>query len=363
MSMDEIKCHRIAEEFEVQKLLGKGSYGTVYRVKRLSDAQVYALKEADVQRMSPAERLDAINEIRLLASLHHPNIIRYHEAIVEDNKLCIVMEYAPNGDLLRFIKKGSELNKAFPEEILWKYLYQISQGLHHLHARQILHRDIKPANIFVGDRDVVKLGDLGIAKLIKDGVAKTQIGTPHYMAPELWMSRPYAYSSDMWALGCLMYELATYSTPFNAKNIAELRAKVLAGRYKPITPGRYSEDFIFVINGLLQLNPAKRMDMNKLLALPRMVALSHGAASKGVPHKPPSGEDLLKTIKMPADLRMLSDRLPPASYGPSKPPEKAPVGPHDPHVPAHEKHQNRPASQAPREGVKKNSPTAAARAA
>lgn len=88
------------------------------------------------------------------------------------------------------------------------------------------------------------------------------------------------------------------STPFNAKNIAELRAKVLAGRYKPITPGRYSEDFISVINGLLQLNPAKRMDMTKLLALPRMVALSHGPAARSAAHNLSSGEDLLKTIKV-----------------------------------------------------------------
>lgn len=99
------------------------------------------------------------------------------------------------------------------------------------------------------------------------------------------------------------------STPFNAKNIAELRAKVLAGRYKPITPGRYSETFISVVHGLLQLNPAKRTDMAKLLALPKMAAMNQGRKGKPTVQENPSGSDLLKTIKvMTCGVPLESDR-------------------------------------------------------
>ncbi|KAK9810092.1 hypothetical protein WJX72_004681 [[Myrmecia] bisecta] len=299
--------------FEVQKLLGKGSYGTVYRVKRLSDGGIYALKEADVKKMSQVERMDAVNEIRLLASVKHPNVIKYHEAFLDGNQLCIVMEYAPNGDLSRFIKKGNELKKAFPEEIIWRYFIQICQGLQSLHSNQIIHRDIKPMNIFVGDHDVVKVGDLGIAKMIKEGCAKTQIGTPHYMPPELWMNRPYSFSSDLWALGCLLYELMTYRVPFEAKSMGELRTKVLSGRYRPITPGKYTNDLIMLMQSLLQLNPARRPELDKILALPIVQKHMNGVPVKKA-EKAPSEHNVYSTIKIPSDLRLLQGRLPAAEY-------------------------------------------------
>lgn len=84
-----------------------------------------------------------------------------------------------------------------------------------LHQNQIIHRDIKPMNVFVGDNDVVKVGDLGIAKKLKGGLAHTQIGTPHYMPPEIWKNRPYSSACDLWSLGCLLYEMMTYRHEIN----------------------------------------------------------------------------------------------------------------------------------------------------
>ncbi|KAL3139701.1 hypothetical protein ABBQ38_004011 [Trebouxia sp. C0009 RCD-2024] len=303
------------KRFEVQKLLGKGSYGIVYRVKRLSDGGVYALKEADVRKMSALERADAVNEIRLLASVKHPNVVRYHEAFLDGNLLCIVMEYAPNGDLGRFIKKGNELKKAFPEEIIWKYFLQICEGMQALHNAKIIHRDIKPMNIFVGDHDVVKVGDLGIAKMIKEGVANTQIGTPHYMPPELWQNKKYTFTSDLWALGCLLYELMTYRVPFEARSMAELRTKVMAGRFKPITPGKYSADLINLMGQLLQVNPQRRPEVSKILASSVVQKHAAGGSHRAAAAEPASKGNVLQTIKIPADLRLLQARLPQAEYG------------------------------------------------
>lgn len=301
------------KKFEVQKLLGKGSYGIVYRVKRKSDGVVYALKEADVRKMSPVERMDAVNEIRLLASVKHQNVVRYHEAFLDGNLLCIVMEYAPNGDLSRFIKKGNELKRAFPEEIIWKYFVQICQGLHALHSNKIIHRDIKPMNIFVGEHDLVKVGDLGIAKMIRDGCARTQIGTPHYMPPELWLNKPYNFTSDLWALGCLLYELMTYRVPFEAKSMAELRTKVMSGRYRPITPGKYSNDLILLMQSLLQINPQRRPDLDKILTAPIVLKNMTGGIPKALP-EPRDKAGILQTIKIPTDLSLLQARLPKAAY-------------------------------------------------
>ncbi|KAL3134399.1 hypothetical protein ABBQ38_006461 [Trebouxia sp. C0009 RCD-2024] len=303
------------KRFEVQKLLGKGSYGIVYRVKRLLDGRVYALKEIDVRKMSARTGADAVNEIRLLASVKHQNIIRYHEAFLDGNLLCIVMEYAQYGDLGRLIKKAIELKKAFPEKIIWKYFMQICEGMQVLHNAKIIHRDIKPMNIFVGDHDIVKVGDLGIAKMIKEGVANTQIGTPHYMPPELWQNKKYTFTSDLWALGCLLYELMTYRVPFEARSMAELHTKVMAGHFKPITPGKYSADLINLMGQLLQVNPQRRPMVSQILASSVLQKHAAGGSHIAAAAAPFSKGTVLQTIKIPADLQLLQARLPQAEYG------------------------------------------------
>lgn len=112
-------------QLQVQKFLGKGSYGSVYRVKRNDDEQIYAVKETDVCKMTQEERQDAANEIRLLASVKHPNIVRYYETFLDGNWLVIVMEFAQCGDLSHYIKKGKERQTAFPEDIVWNFFIQI----------------------------------------------------------------------------------------------------------------------------------------------------------------------------------------------------------------------------------------------
>eukprot|EP00210_Caulerpa_lentillifera_P008417 g8029.t1 len=253
------KERELFKRFKVLKFLGKGSYGSVYKVQRISDGLIYAVKEADVSKMTQAERIDAVNEIRLLASIQHPNIICYNEAFIDGNFLCIIMEYAPRGDIGGYIKKGKQLKREFPEDIVWNFFIQICLGVQVLHDNQVIHRDIKPMNIFVSNHDVVKVGDLGIAKKLKADLAHTQIGTPHYMPPEIWKNRPYSYACDIWSLGCLLYEIMTYKVPFAARSLHELRAKVTTGRFSPLPNGKYSKELTQLCQSMLQINPSKRV--------------------------------------------------------------------------------------------------------
>ncbi|KAF5837626.1 kinase-like domain-containing protein [Dunaliella salina] len=306
-------------KFKVIKFLGKGSYGSVLQVQRLGDGQMYALKEMDVRSMSQAEREDSVNEIRLMASVAHPNVLAYNEAFLDGNKLCIIMEFAPDGDLAKVIKKHQVLHRPVPEDLAWKYFIQVAQGLAALHSLRILHRDIKPGNIMIMANDVAKIGDLGIAKLLKSTMAaKTQIGTPHYMPPEIWRNRPYGFQSDSWALGCLLYEMATLTVPFEARSMNELRYKVLRSTYPPITGG-YSRDYIAMVTACLDPNPDRRPSMEMILNSPAVRSRMYLVPREGMqqPPRPASnaGSALLDTIKVPrGNFAAVKKSLPPPNY-------------------------------------------------
>ena len=307
----------ILSKFEVQKFLGKGSYGSVFRVKRISDGRVYALKETNVRHMSHEERAEAVNEIRLQASVRHPNVTSYREAFLDGQRLCIVMEYAPYGDLQRCIRKREAHRKPFPEDLIWSYFIQVCMGIRELHRRDIIHRDIKAANILRTSPAIVKVGDLGIAKLLKGALATTQIGTPHYMPPEVWKSRPYSFSSDVWSLGCLLYELATLRVPFEARSLSELRFKVVRGKYNTI-PRTYSRELSRIIDMLLKVNAGDRPSLEQILTHPSIVDRMHLIPEevKAQPALMQSVDSalLLDTIKVPRNIRLLKKRLPAAYY-------------------------------------------------
>lgn len=293
-------------DFEVIKVLGKGAFGSVSLVLRILDNNKYAMKTVKLIGLTKKEIENALNEVRILASITHPNIIGYKEAFYDSKSetLNIVMEFADDGDLDSKIKKHKQNGTRFAENDIWSYLIQITQGLMSLHNNKIMHRDLKSANIFLTKKGVVKLGDLNVSKVVKRDLVYTQTGTPYYASPEVWADRPYSYKSDLWSLGCIMYELCGLRPPFVGKSLEELYQAVTQGIYDPI-PSIYSKDLSKIISLLLEVDPNRRLScaqiLNHPLVIKRMDFNDEMTTGNAM---------LINTIKLPKNLDEINSQLP-----------------------------------------------------
>mmetsp|Transcript_57420 Transcript_57420/g.161083 ORF Transcript_57420/g.161083 Transcript_57420/m.161083 type:complete len:446 (+) Transcript_57420:91-1428(+) len=304
-------------DFKQLSLLGEGAYSAVYKVQRLADGETYALKKVKLPSLSDKEKQNALNEIRLLASVRHENVISYKEAFFDDKTrcLCIVTECADGGDLLNQINKCQKERTHIPEADLWRYFVGMCNGLQALHRMKILHRDMKCANIFLGSSPrglVAKLGDFNVSTVAKRGLCMTQTGTPYYASPEVWRDMPYDGKSDIWSLGCVLYEACALRPPFQAKDMEGLYRRVLRGQY-PRIPNHFSQDMAEVIAQMLQVNPRHRPTAELLLQLPA-VRQKAGELGLTLPGDGDGASDLLRTIKVPRNVIDLSAYLPLPQY-------------------------------------------------
>jgi NIMA (never in mitosis gene a)-related kinase len=159
------------------------------------------------------------------------------------------------------------------EETIWKVAYELLEGLNKLHESNIIHRDIKPANVFFHN-GVAQLGDLNVAKHLKDPFTVTQTGTPYYASPEVWNEEPYDYKSDIWSLGTVLYEMAVLKPPFRAETPEKLYKKILTGLYDPL-PSCYSKELSDFIKRLLIINQKVRPSCKELLCEPKMMDMKN----------------------------------------------------------------------------------------
>lgn len=214
-------------------------------------------------------RTDCIKEIDLLKQLDHPNVIKYLASFVANNELHIVLELADAGDLSRMIKHFKKSRRLIPERTVWKYFTQISKGLNHMHERRIMHRDIKPANVFVTAQGVAKLGDLGLGRYFNtlSTAAHSLVGTPYYMSPERLHERPYNTKSDIWSLGCLLYELGGLQSPFYGENmnLYMLCKKIEKCEYNQLSTEIYTKELNALINHCIQNDPKNRPNCSFIL--------------------------------------------------------------------------------------------------
>ncbi|KAH0572967.1 Kinase, NEK [Spironucleus salmonicida] len=258
-------------DFRTLKHLGKGSYGSVSLVERSADSKIYALKEINVQKMATRDRQDQLNEIRILASLYHPNIIGYYDAFIENGKLYIVTEFADSGDLEGLIKKHQQSKTKMPENIIWSVLIQSLNALKLLHAKKILHRDIKSQNILVVQNQtdkgqpIYKIADFGVSKVLHEDLTKTAIGTPYYLSPEIWRCEKYNEKTDIYSLGCLIYELCMLKHPFSGRDMKDLQKNVLRGTYAKVNEF-YSQDLRDVIGAMMLSQQNRRPGVVRLLS-------------------------------------------------------------------------------------------------
>ncbi|XP_034280413.1 serine/threonine-protein kinase Nek8 [Pantherophis guttatus] len=253
------------EKYERIRVVGRGAFGIVHLCLRRLDQKLVILKQIPVEQMTKDERLAAQNECQVLKLLHHPHIIEYYENFLEDKALMIAMEYAPGGTLAEFIHKRG--NSLLDEETILHFFAQILLALHHVHAKQILHRDLKTQNILLDKHHTtVKIGDFGISKILSSkSKAYTVVGTPCYISPELCEGKPYNQKSDIWALGCVLYELASLKRAFEAANLPALVLKIMSGTFAPISD-RYSPELRQLILSLLNLEPSKRPQLDEIMA-------------------------------------------------------------------------------------------------
>ncbi len=300
--------------FQILSKLGEGAYSIVLKVRRNYDNNIYALKKVKLLKLSDKEKNNALNEVRILASVKSSFVISYKEAFFDEKEQClgIVMEYADKGDLYQKITEYKKTAMLFEETDIWRILLQLIKGLKSLHDLKILHRDLKSANVFLFSDGSVKLGDLNVSKVAKKGLGYTQTGTPYYASPEVWKDQPYNNKSDIWSLGCVLYEMITLHPPFRAENMEGLFNKVIKGKYKNI-PNRFSNDLSEIVRLLIQVDPDKRPSCDELL--------KNNIIMKRIEYfKSFCGDDvnedqaLLKTIVIPKNLLFLGSNLPEPNY-------------------------------------------------
>ncbi|CAK8681393.1 unnamed protein product [Clavelina lepadiformis] len=258
------------DAYEVLKPIGKGSYGEVHLIQHKKERKQYVVKKMILHKASKRERKAAQLEAKLLSKLKHPNIVSYKDSFEhDDGSLYIVMGYAEGGDLYTRLREQRDRNEFLSEVQVVRWFIQICMALQYLHQQHILHRDLKTQNIFLTKTKMVKVGDLGIARVLEGAtdMATTLIGTPYYMSPELFSNKPYSYKSDVWSLGCCVYEMTTLKHAFNAKDMNSLVYKILKKR-PPKMPDQYSEELCEIIKSMLHQNADKRPSVNKVLRHP-----------------------------------------------------------------------------------------------
>jgi serine/threonine protein kinase len=263
--------------YEKVKVLGSGSFGQAWLVRRKKDGKLLVAKLLDLSQMSAKDQKYVEAEIQCLASCHHFAIVRYEEDFSAHPKMLIVMEFADAGDLNMQIKaRSAEGFRYFEEHEVGYTFVQLAMALDHVHRNKMLHRDIKGANVLLMSSGLVKLGDFGFSQQYEDtvsgAVAGTFCGTPYYLAPELWKRQRYSKKADIWSLGILLYEMMALKRPFNGNGMKPLMDSVLKGQAPPL-PQHFSQDLRDLCTAMLTPDPNQRPSIASLFQRPYLQKL------------------------------------------------------------------------------------------
>ena len=208
----------ITNKYQILEEMGRGAFSNVYKIQSKIDNKIYCLKKLNLKKTT-----NKTNEINILSKLSHPNLVKYITSIQDKEGIYIIMEFCEYGDLYSLLRSIRKKKVFINEDIIWDIAYQSLLGLEYLHNQNIIHRDIKLLNIFMSKDKIIKIGDMGMSKLLSNKEMKmSRVGTPLYLAPELVKKEKYDFKADIWSLGCSLYHLSKTVPPFNDENLIRL---------------------------------------------------------------------------------------------------------------------------------------------
>lgn len=250
-------------QYHIYAAIGRGKYSTVYKGRKKKTIEYFAIKSVDKSQKSKV-----LQEVRILHSLDNPNVLKFYNWYETSAHLWLVLEYCVGGDLMTLLQQDGKL----PEDSVRDLAFDLVKALQFLHSKGIIYCDLKPSNILLDENGHTKLCDFGLARKLSD-ISKTPCaqlpqakrGTPCYMAPELFQDGGvHSYASDMWALGCVLFECYTGRPPFVGKELTQLIRSILSDP-TPTIPGSPSRPFVNLISSLLIKDPAERIQWPELI--------------------------------------------------------------------------------------------------
>lgn len=245
--------------------IGNGVSATVYKAINTKTGSIFAVKSIPLSRKKDHSQsyYSIHNEVEILKSLSHPNIIKFYDSDldIETNEIFIVCEYASHGDLLSLVKQFSPLSM----KIVKKFIKELLQALEYIHSKGIIHRDLKCANILIDQNSTIKLSDFGLSSLVNSKSTQC-VGSPYWMAPELFSGEKVTTAVDIWALGCTVIEMVTSLPPWSkvAKNEKELKILINSPDLLKHLPSS-SESLRKFLGFCLATDPAMRPSASDLL--------------------------------------------------------------------------------------------------
>lgn len=252
--------NKYSKNFKVINEIGSGSYGRVFKVKDKRDNIIYAMKIIDLTQTTVEEKLKFFNESEIISALDNPCIIKYKESFEEEGKLFLISEYASGGNMKIKLEKAKDKGIKFSDNQILIWLSQMCLGLSHIHSKNIIHRDLKLENILVTFSNSIKISDFGLSVQLPDFNSKANkiVGSELYIAPEVYSNKGYNKSADLWSLGIILYQLATFDIPYESKD------DFIKWKLKKV-PDYVSKDISDIINQLLQIDPNKRISLDDIL--------------------------------------------------------------------------------------------------